>query len=160
MQRSTTMLTSAVVLGGLTAIAVVVSACGPQDANGTATSPSANPQGGYYPQQQQGYPQQQAYPQQQQQPYPQQQQPYPQQQYPQQQPTAYPTAPAPAAPAAGGTMATPGPLAMACTSDAACGLHKCNTQYSKCAFPCAGPVDCAGGNQCTMGVCMPAMGGH
>ena len=159
MQRSTMTLTSAVVLGGLTAIAVVVSACGGQDANAQATAPSATayPQGGYYPQQQ-PYPQQQAYPQQQQYP----QQPYPQQQqpYPQQQPTAYPPAPATAAPTAAGTMATPGPLAMACTADSACGLHKCNTQYSKCAFPCASAVDCSTGTSCTMGICTPAIGGH
>ena len=158
MQRSMTF-TSAVVLGSVTAIAVVVSACADPQQQQNATSPSAYPQqGGYYPQQQQ-YPQQQAYPQQQ--PgYPQQQ--YPQQQpgYPQQQPTAYPTAQPTAAPTAQGTMATPGPLALACQADSACGLHRCNTQFQKCAFPCVGAVDCAAGNQCTMGVCTPSMGGH
>ena len=85
-----------------------------------------------------------AYPQQQ---YPQQQ--YPQQQYPQTQPTAAPTA----------TMATPGPLALPCQNDGACGLHRCNTQFQKCAFPCQSEVDCAQGNQCMMGVCAPKMGG-
>jgi hypothetical protein len=52
-------------------------------------------------------------------------------------------------------MATPGPLALACQNDGACGLHRCNTQFGKCAFPCASPVDCAAGNQCLMGVCAP-----
>ena len=84
-----------------------------------------------------------AYPQQQ---YPQQQ--YPQQQYPQTQPTAAPTA----------TMATPGPLALPCQNDGACGLHRCNTQFQKCAFPCQSEADCAQGNQCMMGVCAPKMG--
>ncbi|HYP76359.1 MAG TPA: hypothetical protein VER12_10400 [Polyangiaceae bacterium] len=64
------------------------------------------------------------------------------------------TAPA-AAPA--GTMATPNAFALPCTSDASCGLGKCNVQFQKCAFPCAGPVDCAAGATCnTMtGLCLP-----
>ena len=138
------MLTSAGVLSAATLLAVVVSACGGSDPP-PATNPSANPnQPGYYPPQgQQPYPQQTAYPQQQPQPYPQQQP----------QPTGAP-------PAAGGAMATPGPLALPCQADSACGLHRCNTQFQKCAFPCAGPPDCANGNQCTMGICTPAMGGR
>ena len=117
----------------------------------TSTQASTAPQQQYpqqYPQQQ--YPQQQ-YPQQQypQQQYPQQQQQqYPQQQYPQTQPTA---------PAATATMATPGPLALPCQNDGACGLHRCNTQFQKCAFPCQSEADCAQGNQCMMGVCAPKM---
>jgi hypothetical protein len=55
-------------------------------------------------------------------------------------------------------MATPGPLALPCQNDGACGLHRCNTQFQKCAFPCVGPVDCAAGNQCMMGVCAPKVG--
>jgi hypothetical protein len=124
----------------------VVGACGKSE----DTPPPATPATQQYPQGQ--YPQGQ-YPQGQ---YPQQQQQqYPQQQYPQQAAPA-PTAATPA-PAAGGTMATPGPLALPCQNDAACGFAKCNVQYQKCAFPCAGPVDCAAGNSCnTMtGLCLP-----
>jgi hypothetical protein len=70
----------------------------------------------------------------------------------------YAPAPAPApAPATTGTMATPGLLALPCSSDTACGLHHCNTQYSKCAFPCQTAADCVGSNQCVMGVCVPGM---
>jgi len=68
----------------------------------------------------------------------------------------YAPAPAPA-PATTGTMATPGLLALPCSSDTACGLHHCNTQYSKCAFPCQTAADCVGSNQCVMGVCVPGM---
>jgi hypothetical protein len=83
---------------------------------------------------------------------------------------AYPPAPAPTvapapvppgapAPAAGGTMATPGLLALPCQSDATCGLHRCNTQYGKCAFPCqSAAADCAPASQCLMGVCVPGSG--
>ena len=64
-----------------------------------------------------------------------------------------------AAPAAGGAMATPGPLALPCTSDASCGFARCNVQFQKCAFPCAGAVDCAAGASCnTMtGLCLPGV---
>jgi len=134
MRRSTMLLTSTGLLAITTAFAFTVSACGGSDQQ-PATAPSSA-----YPQQQ--YPQQQ-YPQQQ---YPQQQ--YPQQQYPQPQPTA---------PAATATMATPGPLALPCQNDGACGLHRCNTQFQKCAFPCQTEADCAQGNQCMMGVCAPKM---
>jgi hypothetical protein len=142
MRRSTMILTSGSVLAGMTALAVAISACGGSDTP-APTTPSAQPyppqQGGYYPQQPQpGYPQQQpGYPQQ------------PQPGYPQQ--PGQPTAPA------AGTMATPGPLALPCQNDGACGLHKCNTQFQKCAFPCQSEVDCAQGNQCMMGVCAPKL---
>jgi len=69
-------------------------------------------------------------------------------------PTYAPPAPAPA-PATTGTMATPGLLALPCQSDAICGLHHCNTQYGKCAFPCQTTADCVSPNQCVMGVCVP-----
>jgi hypothetical protein len=68
--------------------------------------------------------------------------------------TAYP--PQPTAPAATGTMAVPGPLALPCQNDAQCGLHHCNTQYGKCAFPCATAADCLAPNNCFVGVCLPA----
>ena len=144
MQRST-MLTAATFLSTATVLAIVVSACGGADTP-PATSPSAQPYPQQYPQQQ--YPQQQ-YPQQQPNAYPQQQpQQYPQQQ-PQQMPQAQPT----------GTMATPGPLALPCQNDGACGLHRCNTQFQKCAFPCQSAVDCGAGSNCMMGVCAPKMPG-
>ena len=72
-------------------------------------------------------------------------------------PTYAPPAPAPA-PAPTGTMATPGLLALPCQSDATCGLHHCNTQAGKCAFPCQTAVDCLQGNGCVMGVCVPGAG--
>jgi hypothetical protein len=58
-------------------------------------------------------------------------------------------------------MATPGPLALPCQNDSACGFARCNTQYQKCAFPCQSQVDCAAGNTCnTMtGLCLPG-GAH
>ncbi len=134
MRRSTMLLTSACVLAAATALAVGVSACGGSD-NPPPTAPTATayppqPTGGYYPPPQNtgGYPP-------------------PQPTYPQPQPTAAPTPE--------GTMATPGPLALPCQNDSACGLHRCNTQFQKCAFPCQGPVDCAAGTQCMMGVCAP-----
>jgi hypothetical protein len=140
MRRSTLTLTSTGFLIGSTVLAIAISACGSSDPQ-PAAAPSATYQ----------YPPQQPYPQQ---PYPQ-QTAYPQQPYPQQ--TAYPqpTPTAPAAPTDTGTMATPGPLALPCTNDGACGLHRCNVAAGKCAFPCQTPVDCAAGNQCLMGVCAP-----
>jgi hypothetical protein len=66
--------------------------------------------------------------------------------------TAAPTATAPAAP---GQMAVPGPLAFPCQNDSACGLHHCNLQYQKCAFPCATEADCINPNACVAGVCLP-----
>ena len=129
MRRSTMLLTSTGLLAITTAFAFSVSACGGSDQQPATAPSSAYPQQQYPPQR---YPQQQ----------------YPQQQYPQTQPTAAPTA----------TMATPGPLALPCQNDGACGLHRCNTQFQKCAFPCQSEADCAQGNQCMMGVCAPKMG--
>ncbi len=90
--------------------------------------------------------------------------------YPQAAPTGYPQAPgavpgaAPAVPGAAPTapLATPGPLALPCTSDSACGLAHCNTQFGKCAFPCAAATDCISGAQCnTMtGLCLPGGTAH
>jgi hypothetical protein len=68
-----------------------------------------------------------------------------------------PAAPSPPVPAATATMSTPGLLALPCQTDAICGLHHCNTQYSKCAFPCQTAVDCVS-NNCVMGVCLPGGG--
>lgn len=68
-------------------------------------------------------------------------------------PTAYPTA----APTATAPMATPGALALPCTSDSACILARCNTQYGKCAYPCQTAADCATGATCNAmsGLCLP-----
>ena len=81
---------------------------------------------------------------------------------PQPYPAPYPAptpAPAPApAPTGSAQLSTPGLLALPCQSDAACGLHHCNTQYGKCAFPCQTAVDCLAPNQCVMGVCVPSGG--
>ncbi len=80
-------------------------------------------------------------------------------------PPSYPPpapGPGPAAPAGSGAMATPGPLALPCQSDLVCGLHHCNTQYGKCAFPCQTAADCAAPNTCNTalgGICTPAMPG-
>src|SRR6478736_2415182 len=79
--------------------------------------------------------------------------------------TPAPVATAPAAvpgAAPAGTMATPNAFALPCTSDASCGLGRCNVQFQKCAFPCAGPVDCAAGATCnTMtGLCLPGTTGQ
>lgn len=138
MQRSSTMtLASAGVLSALTTLAIVVSACGGSDPP-PPTTPSATaypPNTGYYPP-----PNNTGYP------------PPNNTGYPP--PTATNPTPPPTAPAAG-TMATPGPLALPCQNDGACGLHRCNMQFQKCAFPCQTPVDCAQGNQCLMGVCAP-----
>ena len=61
---------------------------------------------------------------------------------------------------AGSGMATPGPLALPCQSDAVCGTHHCNTQYGKCAFPCVDAnVDCIQGAQCAAGFCIPKLPG-
>ena len=136
----------AIVLVGVLSAGTVVFACKKD------TTPDPNTQvQGQYPQGQ--YPQGQ-YPQGQ---YPQGQQQYPQgqQQYPQGQQV-------PVQPAAGGQMAVPGAQATPCTSDASCLTHKCNTQYGKCAFPCATDFDCSGNNHCMAGalgnVCIPKMG--
>jgi hypothetical protein len=54
-------------------------------------------------------------------------------------------------------MATPGPGAFQCTSDAQCLLGKCNVQFNRCAYPCRSTEnDCKVGNVCTAsGVCLP-----
>jgi hypothetical protein len=138
-------------------------ACGGGTANtqaSTASSASAPP-GGYPP----GYP---GAPAQQYPPgYPAQPGYAAQPAYPPPQQTAAPgypapaqTAPAPgmapAAPAAtGAPMSAPGLLALPCQNDSTCGLHHCNTQFGKCAFPCQTPTDCVSGGQCVMGVCLP-----
>src|SRR5258708_7774816 len=146
------MLRTSAALGSLF---VIVAGCKKQDdtqpVSGAPTASAAYP----------GYPPPQgAYGQ-----YPQ-QQPYPQAapgygQYPTQpQPGA--TAPLPAAtaaPPAAGQMAVPGPVAFQCTNDVPCGMHHCNTQYGKCAFPCQSAVDCIAPNQCMMGLCVPQMPG-
>jgi hypothetical protein len=145
----------------LTFVAIVglgvlaVAACGKKDdtpAPNTPNTAAGYPQQGYP---QQGYPQQGAYP----------QQGYPQQgAYPQQQPQQYPQQPAGGQPMgtapAGGAMAVPGPMALPCQNDSQCGLARCNTQYSKCAFPCQnGDIDCIQGAQCGLGgLCMPKVG--
>jgi hypothetical protein len=46
-------------------------------------------------------------------------------------------------------------MALPCTSDAQCVTHRCNTQFQKCAFPCATANDCNPGNQCVAGACIP-----
>jgi hypothetical protein len=136
-------------------LALILVACGSNNASTQPTAPTAtNPYGGYPP----GYPQQPGYP------------PpgYPQPGAPPgyaTAPTAYPQpypapapGPAPApAPTSSAPMATPGLLALPCQSDAACGLHHCNTQYGKCAFPCQTGADCLT-NNCVMGVCLPGGG--
>src|SRR5436190_23473260 len=65
-----------------------------------------------------------------------------------------PTAPAPAAPATG--LSQPSPMAMACTTDANCLTHRCNTAVGKCAWPCVTNNDCNPGNNCMAGACLPA----
>jgi hypothetical protein len=156
---------SSVLAFSLVSVIGLAVACGGGNANtqpSTAASASAPP-GGYPP----GYPG--APPQQYPPGYPQQQPAYaqPQPGYPAQ-PAAAPGYPAPgaqpapapgmapAAPAAtGAPMSTPGLLALPCQNDSTCGLHHCNTQFGKCAFPCQTPTDCVSGGQCVMGVCLP-----
>jgi hypothetical protein len=64
-------------------------------------------------------------------------------------------APAPGQPAPAGTMSQPSPMALQCTSDANCFLHRCNTAVGKCAWPCQTVADCNPGNQCMSGACIP-----
>ena len=74
------------------------------------------------------------------------------------QPTGYPTGQPTVAPTGAGTMAVPGPMALACNNPVGCGLAKCNTQYQKCAFPCASSeIDCIQGAVCNpqTGLCLP-----
>ena len=70
---------------------------------------------------------------------------------------AQPAPAAPAAPAPAGGMSQPSPMALACSSDAACLTHKCNTQFGKCAWPCQSDNDCVTGNHCMAGACVPKM---
>lgn len=58
-------------------------------------------------------------------------------------------------------MATPGPGAFVCTSDAQCMLGRCNMRYGRCAYPCKNSaLDCKAGNVCTAaGLCMPRIAG-
>ena len=58
--------------------------------------------------------------------------------------TAYPSATGPVQ----GQLAVPGPMAFPCQNDSACGTHKCNTQYQKCAHPCQSDFDCIQGASC------------
>jgi hypothetical protein len=53
------------------------------------------------------------------------------------------------------SLAVPGPLALPCTEDTQCGLHRCNKQYGKCTFPCQGDADCRANDQCMSGLCVP-----
>jgi len=70
------------------------------------------------------------------------------------QPTAAP--PATATPAPAPTLATPGRTAAECSSDAHCGLSRCNLTYGRCAYPCRSDADCQQGNVCTAGgACLP-----
>jgi hypothetical protein len=156
-------------------VALVVAACENPDANQGATAPTATSPYGAYPPPgyppgygQPGYPAPTAAP------------GYPQQPYPTAAPAPYPPAtaapppnypppgPAPAPgpgpgapppPAGSAAMSTPGPLALPCQNDGICGTHHCNTQYGKCAFPCATAADCVAPNVCTMGICTPALPG-
>ena len=54
-------------------------------------------------------------------------------------------------------MSQPSPMALACTNDAACLTHRCNTQFGKCAWPCQSDNDCVTGNHCMAGACVPKM---
>jgi hypothetical protein len=115
----------------------------PQPAPYTATAPPQSaPPPGYAQQPPPGYAQQ----------------PAPPPGYAQPQPQPAPAAPGAApAPSASAPLATPGPLALPCQNDQACGLAHCNTQYGKCAFPCQTAADCITGATCnTMtGFCLP-----
>jgi hypothetical protein len=76
------------------------------------------------------------------------------------QPAAQPAAPvapaaAPAAPAAATGM-NPSPQGLACTTDAQCLTHKCNTQLGKCSYPCQTAADCLAGFQCMTPICVPS----
>jgi hypothetical protein len=77
---------------------------------------------------------------------------------PPQPPPAPPGAPGPVPPPVGassGPMAVPGPLAFQCQNDVPCGMHHCNMQYGKCAFPCQTNSDCLSPNSCMTGLCVP-----
>lgn len=152
---------------------LLVPSCKKQEEEPPANQPGYGQQQPGYSQQQPGYGQQQpGYQQPQQQPgygqpqpqqpgyqQPQQQQPQPGYQQPQSQPSAQqPGTQQPAAPAQG-QMSTPAAVAFPCQTDAQCLTHRCNTQYGKCAWPCASDADCAPGNQCVAPACVPKVGG-
>ncbi len=84
----------------------------------------------------------------------------PQPGYAQPGPTAAAPGAQPGAAPAGAQMATPGPLALPCQNDQACGLAHCNTQFGKCAFPCQSAADCIQGASCNAmtGFCLPGGG--
>jgi hypothetical protein len=69
-------------------------------------------------------------------------------------------APAPAAAPAAAPLSPPGPFALACTSDAQCGLAHCNVPAGKCVFPCLNDGDCIAPNHCVATLCVPAMPGQ
>lgn len=52
-------------------------------------------------------------------------------------------------------MATPAPMAFACTEDSACAGHRCNVGVGRCAWPCASDCDCKPGNHCEAPACVP-----
>ncbi len=64
-----------------------------------------------------------------------------------------------ATPSASAPLSQPSPMALACTSDAQCLTHRCNTQVGKCAWPCQSNNDCIPGNQCMAGGCIPPLPG-
>jgi hypothetical protein len=70
---------------------------------------------------------------------------------------AQPVPAQPGVPAPAGAMSQPSPMALACSSDAACLTHRCNTQFGKCAWPCQSDNDCVTGNHCMAGACVPKM---
>jgi hypothetical protein len=83
-------------------------------------------------------------------------QPQPAPTYGQPPPPPMPPGPGPAPVAApSGQMSVPGPLAFQCQNDVPCGMHHCNLQYGKCAFPCQTNADCLSPNTCMTGLCVP-----
>jgi hypothetical protein len=125
----------------LASLSVVVAACQPR--NDDTAQPNVSPTAGYPPPGQPppgtppGYPAGTA----------------PPPGYPPPTATAPPTGPAPTGSV---PMAVPGPLAFQCKDDVPCGLHHCNLQYGKCAFPCQTAADCLAPNTCVAGLCIPA----
>lgn len=71
--------------------------------------------------------------------------------------TLPPPTPTTAATSAQSMMAIPDKNAYPCSSDAQCGVGRCNMAYRKCAYPCKrSEVDCTPGNVCTgTGLCLP-----
>ena len=132
------------IIGTLTAVALLVVACGGSNTPATTAAPAASgyPAAG-------AYPAATAYP-----------QPGAATAYPTAAPaTGYPTAaPTAATPTGAPAMATPNAMALPCSNDQACGLAHCNTAAGKCAFPCANSaVDCIQGASCNAmtGFCLP-----